>query len=200
MPVAITLRYADDNSVARVVQSGQYPVTESYFVKDCDEITFSLRPAQLKACLLYTSIKGQGTFAFPKKTTHNHLDTDTHFVTENDDTWGKWTLVDDSHTYTKATTEYYAKGRGGKFLTLEGASDEAQLISTDEKSWLQVLPQEMCIRDSLLVALGGAFGAFSRYGLSLLWSTHITTAPSWSGTLLENVARSAILVHLIQMC
>lgn len=49
VPVAITLRYADDNSVARVVQSGQYPVTESYFVKDCDEITFSLRPAQLKA-------------------------------------------------------------------------------------------------------------------------------------------------------
>lgn len=89
-------------------------------------------------------IKGQGTFAFPEKTTHNHLDTDTHFVTENDDTWGKWTLVDDSHTYTKANTEYYANQRGkGNFLTLEGASDEAQLISTDEKSWLQVLPQEV---------------------------------------------------------
>ena len=41
--------------------------------------------------------------------------------------------------------------------------------------------------DYLLVALGGAFGAFSRYGLSSLWSTHITTAPSWSGTLLINV-------------
>lgn len=49
VPVAITLRYADDNSVARVVQTGQYPVTESYFVKECDELTFSLRPVQLKA-------------------------------------------------------------------------------------------------------------------------------------------------------
>lgn len=88
-------------------------------------------------------IKGQGTFTFPTMTTQNHLDSDTHFVTENDETWGKWTLVDDSHTYTKATTEYYAKGRAGKFLTLEGASDEAQLISTDEASWLQVLPQEV---------------------------------------------------------
>lgn len=90
-------------------------------------------------------IKGQGTFTFPKETTHNHLDSDTHFVTENDDTWGKWTLVDDSHTYTKATTEYSAiSARGmGNFLTLEGASDEAKLISTDEASWLQVLPQEV---------------------------------------------------------
>lgn len=49
VPVAMTLRYADDNSVARVLFSGEYPVTESYFVKDCDEITFTFRPATVQA-------------------------------------------------------------------------------------------------------------------------------------------------------
>ena len=49
VPVAITLRYADDNSVARVVQTGQYPVTESYFVRESDEMSFSFRPVQISA-------------------------------------------------------------------------------------------------------------------------------------------------------
>lgn len=49
LPIAITLRYADDNSVARVVQTSQFPVTESYFVKECDEMSFSFRPVQVKA-------------------------------------------------------------------------------------------------------------------------------------------------------
>ncbi|MDO5017099.1 MAG: thiol-activated cytolysin family protein [Porphyromonas sp.] len=49
VPVAITLRYPDDHSVARVIQTGQYPVTESYFVKDCEEMKFTLRPVQLNA-------------------------------------------------------------------------------------------------------------------------------------------------------
>lgn len=49
VPVAITLRYADDNSVARVVQTGQYPVTESYFVREGEEMIFTLRPVQIKA-------------------------------------------------------------------------------------------------------------------------------------------------------
>lgn len=49
LPIALTLRYADDNSVARVVQTSQFPVTESYFVKECDEMSFSFRPVQVKA-------------------------------------------------------------------------------------------------------------------------------------------------------
>ncbi len=49
VPVAMTLRYADDNSVARVLFSGEYPVTESYFVKDCDEITFTFHPSTVTA-------------------------------------------------------------------------------------------------------------------------------------------------------
>ena len=49
VPVAITLRYADDNSVARVVQTGQYPITESYFVKESDEMSFSFRPVEIRA-------------------------------------------------------------------------------------------------------------------------------------------------------
>ncbi len=90
-------------------------------------------------------IKGKGTFTFPEETTKTHLSSDTHYQTEEDATWGKWNLVDDSFTYTKATTEYSAiNARGqGRFLTLEGKTDEAQLISTDEASWLQVLPQEV---------------------------------------------------------
>lgn len=47
VPIAITLRYANDNSVARVMTSGEYPVTESYFVKDCDELSLSFRPVEL---------------------------------------------------------------------------------------------------------------------------------------------------------
>lgn len=39
----------------------------------------------------------------------------------------------------------------------------------------------------LFVALGGAVGAMSRYGLSTLWASHISAAPSWGGTLLVNV-------------
>lgn len=42
--------------------------------------------------------------------------------------------------------------------------------------------------DYLLVALGGAVGAFARYGLATLWASHINVAPSWGGTLLINVA------------
>lgn len=89
-------------------------------------------------------IKGKGTFTFPEETTKTHLSSDTHYLTEEDATWGKWNLVDDSFTYTKATTVYNVGRTGrGNFLTLEGKTDEAQLISTDEASWLQVLPQEV---------------------------------------------------------
>ncbi|MDN4752971.1 thiol-activated cytolysin family protein [Porphyromonadaceae bacterium W3.11] len=49
VPIAMTMRYADDNSVARVLLTGEYPVTESYFVKDCESITFSFRSSSISA-------------------------------------------------------------------------------------------------------------------------------------------------------
>lgn len=48
-PIAYTLRYANDNSVARVVLTSDYVLNESYFIPDMDEIKISLQPESARA-------------------------------------------------------------------------------------------------------------------------------------------------------
>lgn len=48
-PIAYTLRYVNDNSVARVVLTSDYVLNESYFIPDMDEVKISLQPVSARA-------------------------------------------------------------------------------------------------------------------------------------------------------
>lgn len=48
-PVAYVLRYVHDNSVARVVLSGNYTLNESYFIPDVDKLTIDFTPLTARA-------------------------------------------------------------------------------------------------------------------------------------------------------
>lgn len=47
LPIAMTLRYADDNSVARVLLSGSYPIRETHFIATTDHIDFKFEPLEM---------------------------------------------------------------------------------------------------------------------------------------------------------
>lgn len=46
-PISFSLRYADDNSAARTHYTGKYPILESYFIPNCESITFTFRASHL---------------------------------------------------------------------------------------------------------------------------------------------------------
>lgn len=81
LPIAMTLRYADDNSVARVMLSGSYPVRETYFIATTDHLDFTLSPRELTpttgATILYPTstarIYGTIDAVLPDGTRHNML-------------------------------------------------------------------------------------------------------------------------------
>lgn len=48
-PIAYTLRYVNDNSVARVVLTSDYVLNESYFIPEADELIIKMQPASVRA-------------------------------------------------------------------------------------------------------------------------------------------------------
>ena len=48
-PIAMTLRYCNDNGVARSLMTGEYTVNNTYFVPETDHVSFEIRPSSIKA-------------------------------------------------------------------------------------------------------------------------------------------------------
>ncbi len=54
-PIAYNLKYVNDNSVARILTSNSYPVTQSLFVPTCNSINFKFAPQSIKGKALNKS-------------------------------------------------------------------------------------------------------------------------------------------------
>lgn len=68
MPIAFTLRYVHDNSIAKVLLVGEYPKTTSYFIPDCRSLNLNLQITDVKAragLLKNKHIYGKATIEMP---------------------------------------------------------------------------------------------------------------------------------------
>ncbi|MCI6154128.1 MAG: thiol-activated cytolysin family protein [Bacteroidales bacterium] len=90
MPIAFTLRYVHDNSIAKVLLMGEYPKTISHFVADCKSVNLGIHITDIKAragLLKNKNVYGKAIMELPNGEKVTLMDTDPkhHFVIDKDD-------------------------------------------------------------------------------------------------------------------